>query len=145
MTVCERAQVTSVVTEIVKACRERWPDAEIYYTGTLPRFVERCCGRKDHMTVDDPQVINNSRKELDREIVAKLVGERLEVTVLDWWEMLGMQGEPTVRDMMSKKILSADNVHLTAEANKNAAVYLCRRLVMTEGSEYTGGKRRRLY
>jgi len=145
MTLCERAQLTSVMVGVVKSCRERWPDAEIYYTGTLPRFVTKCCGRREHMSGDDPLVINNCRKELDRELMNKFVGERMEVKVPDWWEMVGLTGEPTLKEMVEKKLVSGDNVHLSAEANRNAAVFLCRRLLITEEDQFPGSKRRRLY
>jgi hypothetical protein len=51
MTLCERSQVASVVCQVVRECRKAWPLAEIYYSGIYPRFVEKCCERKDHMSL----------------------------------------------------------------------------------------------
>jgi hypothetical protein len=145
MTLCERNQVASVVGGIVKECKEWWPEAEVIYVGTLPRFVEKCCGRRDHMAAEDPQVINSSRKELDKDIMSKMVGEKLSITVLDWFEPFGWSCEPSLKDIVEKKIISADNVHLSAVANRSAAVFLCRRMLLRDFEENPVQKRRRLY
>jgi len=95
------------------------PEAEVMHVGTLLRFVEKGCGRRDQMAAEDPQVINRSRKDLDRAIVSKMVGEKVEVTVVDWYKMFGMTGEPTLKDIIDKKIISSDNVHLLGVANRS--------------------------
>ena len=97
------------------------------------------------MTVDDAQVINNSRRDMDREIMNKIISSKLEITAVDWFEMLGFSVEPSLKEMKDKKVVSEDNVHLSVEMNKNAAVYLCRRLLVTEMDEFTSGKRRKLF
>ena len=145
MTICERGQVASVMVQVVKACKEVWPGADIYYTGTMPRFVDRCCAKNDHMTEDDPIMINNCRKDLDKEIISMMVGGRMEVTVLDWFELLGLHSEPSVKDMKEKKIISEDNIHLSAIMNRTAAVSICRRLLEVEMVDPHTAKRRRLY
>jgi len=137
--------VASVVGGIVRECKEWWPEADVIYVGTLPRFVEKCCGRRDHMTAEDPQVINSCRKELDKEIMSKFVGEKLSVTVVDWFELLGWSCEHTLKDIVGKKIISADNVHLSAVANRSAAVFLCSRMLLRDFDENPGQKKRRLH
>jgi hypothetical protein len=87
ITLWERSQVASEVCQIAHECRKAWPLAEIYYCGIFPCFVERCCDRKDYMSVDDPMVINNSRKELDREIENQLLRWGMDVRVVHWYEM----------------------------------------------------------
>ncbi len=56
------------VNMVLQECRKTWRLAEIFYCGIFPRFVERCSERRDHMSTDDPMVINKSRRELDREV-----------------------------------------------------------------------------
>jgi hypothetical protein len=145
MTLCERSQVASVVCQIVRECRKAWPLAEIYYCGIYPRFVEKCCERKDHMSGEDPLVINNSRKELDREVENLLLRVGEDVKIVHWFETLGMSAEPQLREIVDKKVVSGDGVHLSVEANRSAAVYLCRRFLVGELEDFPEGKRRRLY
>jgi hypothetical protein len=127
MTLCERSQVASVVCQVARECRKAWPLAEIYYCGIYPRFVEKCCERKDYMSGEDPLVINNSRKELDREIENLLLRVGEDVKIVHWFETLGMSAEPQLREICDRKVLSGDGVHLSVESNRSAAVYLCRR------------------
>jgi hypothetical protein len=123
MTLCERSQVASVVKQIAQECRKAWPLAEIFYCGTFPRFVGKCCDRKDHMCEDDPLVINNSRKELDREVENQLLRGGIDVKVVHWYEMLGMNAEPQLKEIIEKRVVSEDGVHLSIESNKSAAVF----------------------
>jgi hypothetical protein len=125
--------------------RKAWPLAEIFYCGIFPRFVERCCERKEHICADDPLVINNSRKELDREVENQLLRGGCEVKVVHWYEMLGMSAESQLKEICEKRIVSEDGVHLSIDSNKSAAVFLCRRFLDGEMLEFPEGKRRRLF
>jgi len=145
MTLCERSQVASVVGQIAQECRKAWPLAEIFYCGIFPRFVEKCCDRKEHMCADDPLVINNSRKELDREVENQLLRGGSDVKVVHWYEMLGMSAEPQLKEICEKRIVCEDRVHLSIDSNKSAAVFLCRRFLDGEMLEFPEGKRRRLF
>jgi hypothetical protein len=56
-----------------------------------------------------------------------------------------MSAEPQLREILDRKVVSGDGVHLSVEANRSAAVYLCRRFLVGEMEDFPEGKRRRLY
>jgi hypothetical protein len=144
MTMCERRQVAGVVTGIVEDCRKAWPLADVYYIGTFPRFVTKCCNRKEHMSAEDPQVINMVRRELDKEIVSQLVDLKEEVRFIDWFELLGFNSEPTLKEIVDKKCMDDDRVHLSSESNSAAAFFLCRRMLEGESEDEMDRKRQRI-
>ncbi len=49
------------------------------------------------------------------------------VTVLDWWDILGLDGDVKIEDIVKMKIIDNDGVHLSNRANRCAAVSLCDR------------------
>ena len=59
----------------------------------------------------------------------------VKVRVLDWWKVLKLEGEGTVKDILDNNVVCGDGVHLTPIMNKTAAVYLCHRLLETVGEE----------
>ncbi len=50
------------------------------------------------------------------------------VRFLEWWDLLGLEGDATVTNIRRMGIIDADGVHLTARACRNAASILCDRL-----------------
>ena len=78
-----------------------------------------------HMTEDDPWILNNSRMEIEREIVRR-IGSMSEV--VQWFELLGLERELEPREISSRQIISADQVHLSDSVCKRAAVNLCYRV-----------------
>ena len=40
----------------------------------FPRFMERCCLKQDHMSVDDTWVLDNNRREVEKEVRMKIEG-----------------------------------------------------------------------
>jgi hypothetical protein len=67
------------------------------------------------------------------------------IKTVHWFETLGMSAEPQLREILDRKVVSGDGVHLSVEANRSAAVYLCRRFLVGEMEDFPEGKRRRLY
>ncbi len=60
------------------------------------------------------------------------------VKVVDWWDLLGLEGDMTAREVKRLKVIGPDGVHLTERANKVAAVSLCQRsreMVVEESGE----------
>ena len=64
----ERARLIRGMEELVKFCEENFPTSTAVYLDMFPRFVDRCCANPQHMTKDDLWVLDNSRREIDREI-----------------------------------------------------------------------------
>jgi hypothetical protein len=96
------------------------------YVGLLPRYVERCCSDKTHMQEEDVVMLHNGRKEFDQ-----MVQERTGKTtkIVEWYELLGMEKEPSIREAREKKIVSSDGVHLDKKWNRRAAVNMISRIV----------------
>ena len=90
-----------------------------------PRFVERCCNKEGHMSEDDPWVIDNNRRETEKEIRMKLGGS---CEVVQWFESTGVEKEPEIEQIRRMGLVGRDGVHLSGEHCKCAAVYLCSRV-----------------
>jgi hypothetical protein len=59
-----------------------------------------------------------------------MVRERIRKTteIVEWYELLGMEKEPSIREIKEKKIVSGDWVHLD-KWNRRAAVNMINRIV----------------
>jgi hypothetical protein len=68
------------------------------------------------------------------------------VEVMEWWELMGWDEEGTIESLKRKKVVGPDGVHLSASANRFAAVSVCYRLaekeVVISGGGMTAKKRR---
>ena len=63
------------------------------------------------------------RKAVDCNIV-----DELGVEVVEWYSLLGWDGEPGLEELVKKDVLSNDSVHLITKANSFAAISLCCRI-----------------
>jgi hypothetical protein len=65
---------------------------------------------------------------------------------MEWWELMGWDEEGSVEDLIRKRVVGPDGVHLTISSNRFAAVSLCYRLaakeVMISGGGMISKKRR---
>ena len=77
------------------------------------------------MSEDDPWVIDNNRRETEKEIRMKLGGG---CEVVQWLEGAGVEKEPEIEQIRRMGVVGRDGVHLSGEHCKRAAVYLCSRL-----------------
>jgi hypothetical protein len=117
--------------------------SEVNYLSMFPRHVTICCS--DHMTEEDVWMMDGIRREVDREVKDLLTDCDDFVTVLDWWDMLGLDKDMTVEETRNLGILDKDRVHLNARACRCAAVSLCDRYFRDhETEDREEGKRRRL-
>ncbi len=98
------------------------------YVTMFPRHVERCCDKNDHMTENDTVVMDNLRRDVDRDIVDTLRDMGMNIRVLEWWDLLGLDNDKTVADVKKMKLVENDGVHLSVRANRCAAVSMCIRL-----------------
>jgi hypothetical protein len=101
-------------------------ESEIVYVGLLPRHVEKCCSDRSHMQEEDVVILHNGRKEFDQ-MVRERIGRTAEI--VEWYELLGMEKEPSIREIREKKVVSNDGVHLEKKGNRRAAVNLISRIV----------------
>ena len=121
----ERSKLVKMVDNLVSFFEFNLPTVKVVYLEMYPRFVERCCKKDGHMSEDDPWVIDNNRREMEKEIRMKL-GGRCEV--VQWFEGAGVEKEPEIEQIRRMGVVGRDGVHLSGEHCKRAAVYLCSRL-----------------
>jgi hypothetical protein len=73
------------------------------------------------------------------------VGEEFECWT--WHEVLGIQKEPTVKEIRERRIVGRDGVHLERVWNRRAAVQMCCKMVeeavMVKENEGVGEKKGR--
>ncbi len=48
--------------------------------------------------------------------------------MVEWYNLLGWEGEPGLEELLKKDVVCVDGVHLTNKANSFAAVSLCCRI-----------------
>ena len=120
MLTCE---LIDLVVELVRRTGESLPGVQIVYIIMFPRFIDRCCRSAGHMTKEASLVMSGFRKTVDCDIV-----EELGVEVVEWYSLLGWDGEPGLEELVKKDVLSNDIVHLITKANSFAAVSLCCRI-----------------
>ena len=58
----------------MKFCVENFPTSKVLNVEMFPRFMERCCLKQDHMSVDDTWVLDNNRREVEKEVRMKIEG-----------------------------------------------------------------------
>jgi hypothetical protein len=125
-TVREKERSTGLVQMMVEDLGREFPESEIVYVGLLPRHVEKCCSDRSHMQEEDVVILHNGRKEFDQ-MVRERIGKTTEI--VEWYELLGMEKEPSIREIREKKIVSSDGVHMEKKWNRRAAVNLIGRIV----------------
>jgi hypothetical protein len=106
---------------------ELFPEASVVYLTMFPRHVERCCDRDGHMSEEDVLMAEGIRRDIDRDIKKLVLDMGQRVSVFDWWDMLGLDGDMSAKEVKRLRGIGQDGVHLTARANKVAAVSLCQR------------------
>jgi hypothetical protein len=124
----EKRTLVDRMVRLVSGITELFPETEVAYVTMFPRHVERCCDRNDHMTENDTVVMDNLRRDVDRDIVDTLRDLGKNIRVLDWWDLLGLDQDKTVADVKRMKLVENDGVHLAVRANRCAAVSMCIRL-----------------
>jgi hypothetical protein len=87
------------------------------------------------MQSEDIVTMHNSRKDFDRMVKEKL-GDQVEY--VEWYELLGFEAEPGLRDIQELKIVSEDGVHLNRKWNRRAAVNMVCRVIEEEVVVYSG-------
>ena len=143
LSMCERKQIAVVLVSIFKKSKELWPLAEIYYLDMFPRYIAQCCATKGHMTSVDPQVVQQSRLELEEDISDEVRRSGERVVRLHWWSPLGAYAEPTLEWIRERRVVSEDGVHLDPKKRALVAAFLYRRLAEGEMTELDA-KRRKL-
>ena len=64
--------------------------------GSKPDLVDRCCEMESHMTNDDLWVLDNNRREVEREVKQRLE-ERCDI--VRWFEAAGFEREPELQQI----------------------------------------------
>jgi hypothetical protein len=134
---CERRKVVDSVTKVWTEVRKTFPDAEVTYLTMFPRFVVECCDT--HMTKDDVVVIDGIRRDVDKDIVDGIREQDRTASILQWWEVIGLNKDMTADETRDMRVVDTDGVHLTPKANGNAALFICKRLSELERTRVESG------
>jgi hypothetical protein len=124
--------------------RELFPETEIAYVTMFPRNVERCCNKTGHMTDNDTVIMDNLRRDVDRDVVETQRDTSKKVRILEWWDILGLDSDKTINEVKRMRLIEGDGVHLSVRANRCAAVSLCIRMRETESETERCIKKQRL-
>jgi hypothetical protein len=128
ITLLEKRELVDKMVTLTEGAGELFPEAEVVYVSTFPRHVDRCCGKIGHMTDADTWAVDSVRRDVDRDVKEVVSEGRRNIRFLEWWDLLGLEGDANVTDIRRMGIVDDDGVHLTARACRNAAVVLCNRL-----------------
>jgi hypothetical protein len=134
---CERRKVVDGVTKVWAEVRKTFPEAEVTYLTMFPRFVVECCDT--HMTKDDVVVIDGIRRDVDKDIVDGIREQDRTASILQWWEVIGLDKDMTAEETRDMRVVDSDGVHLTPKANGNAALFICKRLSEPERMRMESG------
>jgi hypothetical protein len=150
----EKRQLVDRVVRLVRESQELFPESMVVYATMFPRHVEVCCEKDGHMRTADIIGLDSVRRDVDRDVVELLCDLNKDIKVVHWWDLLGLDKDKTVSEVRLLRVIESDGVHLTARANRNAAVNLCRRvreMVRSAGRDLESdleedgdGKRRRI-
>jgi hypothetical protein len=124
----EKRQLVDRVVKLVRGAHELFPESVIVYLTMFPRHVERCCEKDGHMKTADTVGLDSVRRDVDRDVTEMLHDWDKDIKVLQWWDLLGLDTDKSVNEVRALRVIEGDGVHLTARANRNAAVLLCRRI-----------------
>jgi hypothetical protein len=140
----ERRDLVDRVVRLIRGTQALFPWSEVSYIMMFPRHVEPYC--TTHMTVEDVWMMDSVRRDVDKDIIEMLADNDDGVSVLEWWDILGFDGDMTVKETQRMRIVGPDGVHLTDRANKCAASSLCIRFRGNEETwmEASFRKKRRL-
>jgi hypothetical protein len=128
ITMVEKRLLVDRVVKLVSGVQELFPETEVVYMTMFPRHVDRYCDSQEHMTDNDTVIMDNIRRDVDRDIIDSLRDMDRKIRVLEWWDVLRLEGDKTVSDMKRMRLVEDDGVHLTVRANRCAAVSLCIRV-----------------
>jgi hypothetical protein len=144
ITMAERRELVDRVAGMLRAIQVTCPEAEVDYISMFPRFVKKCCN--EHMSDEDVCMTDGIRRDVDRDIREMLEDGVDGVTVVDWWDILGLDGDVKLDEIANMRIIYSDGVHLSNRANRCAAVSLCDRyrIRTVRGQSGRNHKRRRV-
>ncbi len=111
----------------------------------FPCFVRECC--RSHMMDEDVWFLDGVRRDMNKDIVDRMMDKGLKVEMIDWWTLLGAREEMTLSELRRLNCVDNDNVHLSGKANKDAAEILLHRMLEIRRGGTRGdasGKRRRM-
>jgi hypothetical protein len=140
----EKEQMVNLVYGLLRGIKKISGNTQVVYVGLFPRHIDLCCRENGHMRGEDVMMMHNERRDFDQAVRDK-VGEEFECWT--WHEVLGIQKEPTVKEIRERRIVGRDGVHLERVWNRRAAVQMCCKMVeeavMVKENEGAGEKKGR--
>ncbi len=113
ITMVEKRLLVDRVVKLVSRVSELFPETEVVYVTMFPRHVERCCDKTDHMTENDTVIMDNLRRDVDRDIVDTPRDMGKNVRILEWWDILGLDSDKTISKVKRMRLVEGDGVHLS--------------------------------
>jgi hypothetical protein len=142
----EKAELVDRFVDMLQKVKEVVGEKMVVAQVTMfPRFIRECC--KSHMTDEDVWLLDDVRRDVNKEIVDRVFDKGLRVETIDWWTLLGAREEMTLSELRRVNCVDDDNVHLRSKVNKDAAEILLHRLLeigREGGRGETSGKKRRV-
>lgn len=111
-----RSGTVGMVMDLANYCMVLHPTSSLTYLGMCPRFTDKCCHDRTHMTDDDSWVLNNNRCEIDLELRSKLGGQ---CETMGWYEPMGIDREPDMQFSRMKNVVGEDNVHMSDKLKRD--------------------------
>jgi hypothetical protein len=68
------------------------------------------------MTDNDIVIVDNLRRDVDRDIVDTLRDADRRIRILEWWDILGLDSDKPAMDVKRMRLVEDDGVHLTSRA-----------------------------
>jgi hypothetical protein len=90
ITMVEKRLLADRVVKLESGVKELFPETEVVYMTTFPRHVDKCCDNPEHMTDNDTVIMDNIRRDVDRDIIDSLrdMDKNIRIwnggTFLDW-------------------------------------------------------------
>ncbi len=70
-------------------------------------------------------MMDRVRRDVDKDIVDMMGDSDDRVNMEEWWDVLGFEGDITMRETLRMRVVGQDRLHLTERANRCAIASLC--------------------
>jgi hypothetical protein len=76
---------------------------------------------------------------VDKDIVDGIREQDGMASIMQWWEVIGLERDMTAEETSDMRVVDHDGVHLTSKANGNAALFICDRFLGLERTRMESG------
>jgi hypothetical protein len=116
------------MASLLNGAGELFPETELVYVTTFPRYVNKSCDKNGHMTKSEACGLDSVRQDMDRDLKEVMMDSARGMKFVELWDLLGLEKDVTVTEMRKIGVIEGDGVHLTTRACRVTAVSLCTRI-----------------